>query len=495
MKPQKIFQDIYNAAINMDTTTLFHALQQGSINILVEENGVIKSPVERLAYQNKQAAAQFLLSYGADQNAAVRGYAEGGHDDQVELELKVNGADINAAVEGYARGGHVTAVNKLLARGASKDSAVLGYARSGHFREVRKLLEMGASKDCAVRGYAQGGHYDAVDALLFVRGVDINAAVMGYAEVGDSRRVWMLLAQGADINAAVMGYAEVGNVTEVNKLFTPNENVPIDRANLDVNVAVQGYARGGHIAQVNALLRQGASKDSAVHGYARGGHVAQVNALLERGASKDYAVWGYAQGGYVDQVNEFLAQGVNKGAAVKGYQQGGYADQAAILKLMTPGKGLKHYAEQGRDYQADIRQLFEKLDELRNYGNTLYSQKAKQKGSYATQLADEVRTQVVAYLNHPEVAQQEAVSKRLSELIAESNKTMGHWKDRKLKDIVAHIVVALTGIGLIFIVGKKYLSESKSGFLYKTKRQAILSDIHEKVELIKKRDSNKAQQK
>jgi hypothetical protein len=349
-----------------------------------------------------------------------------------EIYTAIYTAAINANEQALSEALKYGVIGVLQKRNTLIISPVCQLASENDQKATTFLLDKGASKDDAVLGYAIGGHTDQVNTLL-------ENEVKTLLKNGASKN---LLANGPSKNAAVRGYAIGGHTDQVNPLLDKGASK---------DEAVFGYAIGGHTDQVNKLLDKGASKDGAVMGYAIGGHADQVNTLLDKGASKDEAVFGYAIGGHTDQVNKLLDKGASKDGAVMGYGMGGHTDQVKFIDL------------------------FQKIYALEQHGKTLKDQGHPRKGGTAITLAKNIRTQVDLFLKKD--SNTETISIALSNIITNGKKSMG--EDRKVKDIIAHIVLALTGVGLLIIIGKKLATGS--GFLNSTKRQKILSDIDKEV--------------
>ncbi len=102
------------------------------------------------------------------------------------------------------------------------------------------------------------------------------------------------------------------------------------------------------------------------------------------------------------------------------------------------------------------------------------------KGEKAIRLANKIHKEVNRFILGNK--DKPTASKDISRVINNGKKSMG--EDRKAQDIIAHIVFALTGIGLIIILAKKFLTQSKSGFLNSTKRQKMTSDIEKEIQKI-----------
>jgi hypothetical protein len=233
------------------------------------------------------------------------------------------------------------------------------------------------------------------------------------------------------------------------------------KVNLTLHTPISQLAYEGNTNAVNFLLRNKASIDEATFGYALGNHGTLVNILLDsQRASITAAGLGYA-----------------------------HADNTAgmqdlIKNCRYPKLEAAHaYQQAGNHYQARIMKLLHKIDELEGHGENLLQKGEELRGQRVIDTAIKIRDYMDAYLNKHMDAK--TLSPILHELIKTSKKDMGD--DRKFKDIIAHIAFALTGIGLIVMIGKKILSESKSGFLNSTRQQKMLDKIDEDAkDIIKK---------
>jgi hypothetical protein len=317
---ETLFDKVYRLAKEKDEIALTKMVKEGSC---ISAFKGAYNPIMLLAKEGDSQSVEFLVNkFKGSRNHAVRGYAAGGHVDQVMNLLLTHGASINDAVKGYAMGGHVEQMDQLLPQGASINDAVKGYAMGGHVEQVDQLLLKKASIDDAVESYAMGGH---------------------------GKQVKQLIGRGAKIETAMRGYAMGGHIEQVNQLLP---QIMEDDA-LGYYDALGGYAIGGHVEQVIQLLEQEEEGDDAseeesndnfiICRYAIGGHVEQVDQILkQQGQDINYPLHGYAIGGHVEQVNQLVAQirrGIDADSVnivVKGYEYGGYlSHQENKLRLMS----------------------------------------------------------------------------------------------------------------------------------------------------------------
>lgn len=135
------------------------------------------------------------------------------------------------------------------------------------------------------------------------------------------------------------------------------------------------------------------------------------------------------------------------------------------------GIGTRKYI-QGRDEK--IRKIQCKVDNLSKYACTLKLNRNKSKNE-VTLLAALINR--FTYIYCVGNLDKETFGRLTIGLIEKNKNILGN--DRKFKDILGHILLALTGIGLIVMAGKKIATGSF--FLNQTKRQKLLGDIEKEV--------------
>jgi hypothetical protein len=123
----------------------------------------------------------------------------------------------------------------------------------------------------------------------------------------------------------------------------------------------------------------------------------------------------------------------------------------------------------------EFSELFNKIDALKKYGIKLQKQRHLQKGQTVTKLADDILKEVANFSTHNN--NKETIIDNLSKIISDGKKSMG--KARKATDIIAHIVLALTGIGLAIVLIKKW--KKGTFFINTTYRQKLLRAIHKEI--------------
>lgn len=118
--------------------------------------------------------------------------------------------------------------------------------------------------------------------------------------------------------------------------------------------------------------------------------------------------------------------------------------------------------------------ILDKVAELKEYGEALISAKYVEKGVTIVILADRIAAKVEDYY-HGKIDINNA-SKQLESIITEGKQAVG--KDRKFSDILAHIVLALSGVGLLLMLANKFIAKAQTGmFFNQTPSQKILSKV------------------
>ncbi len=163
---------------------------------------------------------------------------------------------------------------------------------------------------------------------------------------------------------------------------------------------------------------------------------------------------------------------LNKQSEITFYQQ-----QAEYLIRFSDLKQLHFHrlTEEGASRLNDqFIQLLYKIDTLEHYGRELKNN-GSNRGNKAINLAIHLRNEVYSYLNG--VEKKEEATIKIHALINQGKRIMR--EDRKALDIFAHILLALTGVGLIPMLVQKY--QTGTFFLNKTKREHLVSNIEEEL--------------
>jgi hypothetical protein len=132
--------------------------------------------------------------------------------------------------------------------------------------------------------------------------------------------------------------------------------------------------------------------------------------------------------------------------------------------------------------------VFEKVKALEDYGQIVINTGFEKKGKKTQELAQSIRAQVSmlkdSIISDPndeysrflgKAGNQPKTSQAISSLINNGHKSMGN--DRNWSDCIAHLCLALTGIGLLIMIGNKLYSGQF--FLNNTSRQVKLGDVKE----------------
>lgn len=178
---------ICNLALSNDQANLDVLLQTASIH--TRSRGRLYTPVMVLAKQGHANAVNLLLNrYGASLFEAISGYAEGGHDEEVEKTIKKANdiqASLDAAVWGYAKGFHMDKVNQLIERGASRDCALTGFVQGGSsniqelLRNVVKLNDFDLRK-LMIKSVQPTFHFDSEKMIAYAYQVRALMANYGF---------------------------------------------------------------------------------------------------------------------------------------------------------------------------------------------------------------------------------------------------------------------------------------------------------------------------
>jgi hypothetical protein len=201
-------------------------------------------------------------------------------------------------------------------------------------------------------------------------------------------------------------------------------------------------------------------------------HDSRLNAEL-----REKAVEGYAMSGFFDEVCALLFEARAmpqsaslyprlRKAAIRGFINGGHTAQLDVL------------------LQVD---LFKRISDLQAYGINLQSQSSI-KGEKVIQLANRIRAVANQFLLGD--CQEAAARSKMSQAIMDGQRSMG--EDRNLRDKITHVLVALTGIGLIIMLGKFFFTQSHSVYFNFTKRQEMLNAIGNEIpEMFNRETQNK----
>lgn len=159
-----IFQIIYQLADQHNEAALSKLISSKELSTLdIFDSTGMHTPMSLLAFQGKIDAVNWLIEFDkflgddivfADPGEAVKGYAMGGYDEEVEKLLDSQSNARSAVYTGYnpympyfihgcAMGGRVDKVNQLLSENKYKglrDAAINGYRAAGNLVELNVLM-------------------------------------------------------------------------------------------------------------------------------------------------------------------------------------------------------------------------------------------------------------------------------------------------------------------------------------------------------------------
>jgi hypothetical protein len=137
-----------------------------------------------------------------------------------------------------------------------------------------------------------------------------------------------------------------------------------------------------------------------------------------------------------------------------------------------------------------LTDVFIKIEALNTYGQTLLNEGFEKKGKSTKELAQQLKDAIIKFKSSITEDNIEPINKfavkldnnnesakNISKLIQQGHKTMGN--DRNWSDHIAHICLALTGIGLLIMLANKLYSGQF--FLNSTKRQMKLDEINQET--------------
>lgn len=131
--------------------------------------------------------------------------------------------------------------------------------------------------------------------------------------------------------------------------------------------------------------------------------------------------------------------------------------KAAAIRHFIPKEKIKHSAR--------VRIFLDKIQILRFYGEILEGRQVK-KGTKIIELADELSTYADTYFNQTDkeiTAGFQQFKQRFTAMLSSKDSDMGKYRFA-LGTIIANLLIALTGIGLIVLAGKLIYSKVKDGY-------------------------------
>ncbi len=129
-------------------------------------------------------------------------------------------------------------------------------------------------------------------------------------------------------------------------------------------------------------------------------------------------------------------------------------------------------------YQSDPSKdhILKTIKDLRDYGASLLANK-KEKANKVIALANDIQNQVNHF--YEAASDKKVVSTNISKLVQNGKFAMG--EDRRLRDIIGHIILALSVIGLIVMVAMKIAVGTL--FVTETRRQNLVGKIDSQIKL------------
>lgn len=121
-------------------------------------------------------------------------------------------------------------------------------------------------------------------------------------------------------------------------------------------------------------------------------------------------------------------------------------------------------------FTPEQQSVFKAIDELAVYGNHLLANENK-KGQYAVNLAYQLQREFTLLLKNK--IDNSLASRKINALLTKGKVILR--EDRRALDIIAHIALSLTGIGLLVMLANKY--KHGTFFLVDTKRGKLLDEV------------------
>jgi|GEM_PF-6820247 len=422
------YEAIYYAALRQDKNALNEALKDNVINLYemrqfnvsLKTTHCIVSPVMQLAAENNKEAVEFLLQHRASKHDALRGYAMCNSPEEKNYFDKENYASIRAAVFGRAFSGRVQDVNALM-QIYKKDNlfireAVHGYIFGNHQNAARKIAPASMLNGVLAFNYGMQGNKSKIESLLT------------HAKQKDEI-----------MNGAVSGFG-VGGRIDLLDAFIKNKN----KLYSDKNTQVKLLIKGGHIREVeNCLLTSDANECQsilmiAIEEFASNGRYKMMQTFLDRLAAHPNALYE------------------GKKSAIKGL----LARDAYNVIILRFNILLR-------------RKLFKEIAALEAYSEEVREEGDDKKCNAVLQFTTTIREEILDYCLGKN-DRQTALTK-LNQLLTDNANLIKD--DRTITNIVLHIAFALTGIGLIVMLGKKLFYKDHSFFIDQSKPRRMLTDL------------------
>lgn len=207
-----------------------------------------------------------------------------GNDKLMTKEIGESPTTASQAVYGYGVAANVKAMQALISECTDKTKAtrmaVRGLVRGNHLKELYKIKEYRNYKADIVFGYAQAGNEGMVATMVNKEPALFEAAVQGYASVGNDAALLDLVKGTQFYGEAISHAAKAGHVDLVNQLldavgFSEDLDSVNDKEKIRLlgflNKALSGYCKGFHLEAAGNLLKKGANIQTALDALKVGG--------------------------------------------------------------------------------------------------------------------------------------------------------------------------------------------------------------------------------
>ena len=152
------------------------------------------------------------------------------------------------------------------------------------------------------------------------------------------------------------------------------------------------------------------------------------------------------------------------------------AEHAIRFTHMTDLELIDLTDEEMLKKNSHVMPLIKQIDRLKHYGEKLKTE-GQRGGQLTINLALNLRSEVCSYVDD-KIPKKEATH-RIDALMQQGKLMMRDH--RRVQDILGHILLAFTGIGIILMIKQKI---DKGTFFNKTKRESLLSDVDDEIKKI-----------
>ncbi len=223
-------QAIYNAAINQKKHTLLNILGQ---NISIDICHGRSTALMQCAYDDNQAAVNFLIANGASIHWAIRGTAMRGDKNGVD-QLLSRGGSIAWAIEGFVHGGYFLLMADYIKTSNMKPSShyfhqlLLGLALGNHHQKLIETLNAGIEYCCKMDNDDLDNntkHNNEFNAVLFSIALasdhPLITSILLEDEMNNTKPVYKESTGkiARMYQSIIEGYAMAGNVDKVEKFL------------------------------------------------------------------------------------------------------------------------------------------------------------------------------------------------------------------------------------------------------------------------------------